>query len=102
TLTFDTQRPIVNREMLLEAGLRKRWFPFDSEIDIDESAAAAVIVVALEETIGGATVGIDVGPVDLKAQLRGRSPDQAAHAPVADGNALFASWHRPVINQIGP
>src|SRR5262249_592337 len=72
-----------------------------AEIDVEVGASAAVVVVALEEAVGGAVVGVDVGAVDLKPQLARGGPDQGAHAAVADGHARFAALDGLVVDEVG-
>jgi hypothetical protein len=91
------QQPIVDAEPLRKAGLGKHLL---AKVDIHVAAPAAVIVVAFEEAIGVAVVGVYVHPIDLKAQRLGRGPDQAAHASVAHRHALFAARYRFAIDQV--
>src|SRR5881397_3328203 len=50
TLTVDRQQPVIDRKALRETGLGKRIGAEHPEIKFHKAAAAAVIVVSLEET----------------------------------------------------
>ena len=92
------QQAVVNAEALRKARLRKDLL---AEIDIHVAAPAAVIVVAFEEAIGVAVIGVNIHPIDLEAQRFGRGPHHAAHAAVAHRQAFFAARHGFGVDQVG-
>ena len=87
-LPLHLEHAVVDRQMLPEVR------HFRTEVHIHIAAAAAVIVVPLEEAVGGAVVGVHIHAIDLHAHLRGRGPHQGAHAAIAHRDALFTAQRR--------
>src|ERR1017187_4364908 len=87
--------------MLRKTGGRERVVAEAGELDIDVTAAGAVVVVALEEAIGVAIVPVDIHSVDLETQRCGGGPHQAALRAVAAGTAFLAARSSLIVDQIG-
>src|SRR5204863_6783779 len=88
-------------EMLRRVFVRKNFGAVIAEVDVDESATAAVIGVAFGKTFAVAVAGEDINAIDLESNGRGRGPDECAHASVADWNAGFAAIDGSWIIEIG-
>ena len=101
-LALDSQKAVVEGQPLGETRGGEHVLTEPGEVDVHEAAAAAIVAMALGEAVGGAVVGVDIHAVDLHAQRCRRGPYQCAHAPVADGDALFATFGWFLVDEVGP